>query len=132
MDGRRWDKQAEVRREDQFTRAPEFRDEHDSDHLPLWGRMKVAWHGMSMASRVVVVASLVALSTAGGTSIAFTLDDFGREVGTQPGATGPAAASGDDGSVADPARIADGLQDGPPDDLVNGTAAPSPRPPGAP
>ena len=132
MDGRRWDKEAEVRREDQFTRAPEFRDEHDSDHLPLWGRMKVARHGMSMASRVVVVASFVALSTAGGTSIAFTLDDFGREVGTQPGATGPAAAEGDDDPLADPGQITQGIQEGPPGALLNGTAAPTPLPPGAP
>lgn len=132
MDGRRWDKEGEVRREDQFIRAPEFRDEHDSDHLPLWGRMKVAWHGMSTARRVVVVASLVALSTAGGTSIAFTLDDLGREVGTQPGATGPAAAEGDDDALADPGDLAPGRAEGPPDALVNRTAAPSPLPPGAP
>lgn len=111
-----WSKESAVRREDQFTAAPEFIDGHESRHLPMWGRIGAAWHGMSAGRRVVLMASLVVLSTVGGAGMAFTLDDFGREVGTQPGVSGPAGAHGAPAPLEVPAVG--------PEDLLNGTAAP--------
>ena len=137
MDGRQWSRETEVRRDDQFTRAPEFRDVHDSDHLPMWGRFSASWHGMSGRRRAVLTASLVALSLVGGAGLFTTLDDFGGEVGTRPEAHGPLAAEEDpsaglDGSqalpddVAGPAGAAGGHSgpDNPGSGLVNGTADP--------
>src|SRR5688572_29205688 len=130
MDGRSWPKGREVRREDQFTRAPEFRDEHSSDHLPMWERISASWHGMSGGQRAVLAASLVALSLAGGAGLFTTLDDFGGEVGTRPEAHGPLAAENDSqpglgGADTLPDGLADAGPDNPGSGLVNGTAAPS-------
>lgn len=89
-------------------------------------RIGALWQGMSGPRRLLLAASFVALSTAGGAGLAFTLDDFGREVGTQPHASGPAAAHQDDASLVDvPAAEAQ--------PALNGTALPaSPDGPGWP
>lgn len=133
---RRWTRQGAVRREDQFTRAPEFRDEHDSDHLPMWGRFAAAWHGLSTGRRVVVASAvasaLAVLSVVGGAGIFTTLDDFGRGVGTQPEAHGPLGAQGGD---AVPLPAAPAPQDSLDGALLNRTspsASPLPAPPESP
>jgi hypothetical protein len=64
MDARSWSTRDAVRREDQFTQAPDFYDEHDSDHLPLWGRIAATWHGVAPARRVLAMAALVIVSGA--------------------------------------------------------------------
>lgn len=65
MDGRSWSSKDAVRRDDQFTQAPDFYDEHDSDHLPMWGRLAATWHGMGPARQVLVAASLIVIAGAG-------------------------------------------------------------------
>jgi hypothetical protein len=65
MDGRSWSPKDAVRRDDQFTQAPDFYDEHDSDHLPMWGRLAATWHGMGPARQVMVAASLLVIAGAG-------------------------------------------------------------------
>ena len=64
MDGRSWSRRGAVRREDQFTAAPDFYDEHDSDHLPAAGRLAATWHGMGPARQVLVAASLLVVAGA--------------------------------------------------------------------
>jgi hypothetical protein len=81
----RWTARGAVRKEDQFTAAPGFIDDHDSRHLPLWGRLEASWHGLSRARRVVLLASVALFATWGGTSAAFALDDLGRSESPSPG-----------------------------------------------
>ena len=133
MAERRWTRDDAVLRDDQFTRAPGFRDEHDSDHLPLWDRFSAAWHGMARGNRVVVASALAVLSVAGGMGIFTTLDDFGREVGTQPEAHGPVGAEGQEAPLPAADEAAQDLRDDAgdaPGGLLNGTQAPQPLPGG--
>jgi hypothetical protein len=81
----RWTAKAAVRKEDQFTAAPEFIDDHDSRPLPLWGRVGASWHGLSRNRRVVLLASVALLATWGGTSAAFALDGLGQSESPRPG-----------------------------------------------
>lgn len=106
----RWSPGTAVRKENQFTAAPDFIDPHDSEHLPLWGRIEASWHGLSPKRRVFLMTSLAILATWGGTSAAFLLDDLNtRSGGPSPG--GGLAAGEDPGAVGiGPAgQAADGL-----------------------
>ena len=68
-DARSWSAKDAVRREDQFTVAPDFYDEHDSDHLPMWERLAATWHGLAPKSRVLVAGSFLVVAGAFGTVI---------------------------------------------------------------
>lgn len=111
--GRRWTAKAAVRKEDQFTAAPDFIDDHDSRPLPLWGRIEASWHGLSRTSRVVVLASIALFATWGGTSAAFALDDLSQSGSPSPG--GGLAADDADQSPLDgaPDALPSGLPGAP-------------------
>jgi hypothetical protein len=121
MDGRSWSRKGEVRREDQFTVAPDFYDEHDSDHLPMWGRLAASWHGMGPARRVLVASSLVVLAGA-AVAIAIALS---AQPAAGPGPGGPVGASEGGPSVPTP-------NVGAPDVPGNLTASSSPTAPALP
>ena len=80
-----------MKKDDQFTAAPDFIDVHESDHLPMWGRIQASWHGMSRTGRVVVFASLALLATWGGTSAIYFLDDLDGVAGSPEHSSGLAA-----------------------------------------
>jgi hypothetical protein len=103
----RWTAKAAVRKEDQFTAAPDFLDDHDSRPLPLWGRIEASWHGLSRTRRVVLMASIALFATWGGTSAAFALDDLGRSESPSPGG---GLAADDAGSPVD--GVGDALPSG--------------------
>jgi hypothetical protein len=99
MDGRSWSPRDAVRREDQFTQAPDFYDEHDSDHLPMWGRISASWHGMAPARRVLAASSLLAVA---GVAVALALA-WAAQPGAAPSQGGPLGASEGGPSVPSPA-----------------------------
>lgn len=134
----RWPKAPEVRRDDQSTAAsapaPAFLDGHESRHLSGGGRLGAAWHGMGPTRRVVMAASIVALSMAGGLGIFSALDAFGGEAGTQPHASGELAA--EDGAGAGQPGLDDGVAGGATEALNATRTSPglpvSPLPPSGP
>ena len=122
-------KASEVRRDGQAA-AQGFRDEHGSGDLPVHGRLGAAWHGMGPARRLVLAASIVALSMAGGLGIFTALDAIGGEAGAQPHASGQLAA-GDGAGAAGQRGLPDGVASGAPQALnatpaTPGLAAPAP------
>lgn len=123
----RWSKGSAVRREDQFTAAPGFLDEHESRHLPS-GRFSAAWHGMAPWRRVLLAASIVALSMAGGLGIFTSLDAIGGEAGTQPHASNELAAEdGADPGLAGAGDVQGIASEAP--DALNATRSDPGRPP---
>jgi hypothetical protein len=119
-DAPRWSAKTAVKKDDQFTAAPDFIDVHESEHLPMWGRIQASWHGMSRSGRVVVMASLALLATWGGTSAIYFLDDLDGVVGSPDPGSGLAAE--------DPQSPVDGLPSPSvdPAGLLNRTASPAP------
>ena len=90
-DSRRWKAGSGVRRDDEFTRAPTFRDGHDSAPLDAQAR----WHG-SGPSHVSFAVGLAVL--AGIAAVAFML--FAPDDAADPVAGG--AAAGQDPDALDP------------------------------
>lgn len=122
----RWSAKTAVKKEDQFTAAPGFVDVHESDPLPMWGRIQASWHGLSRTRRVVVMASLALLATWGGTSAISFLDDLGDVAGSPEHAGGLAAEEGP--GPADGVPSADPPATG----QINATSQPLPSLPAAP
>lgn len=128
----RWSSRNAVRKEDQFTAAPDFIDEHDSDHLPMWGRLEATWSGMGPQRRVLVASSVVVVAGAIA-AVAFVGLANLAGGGTDPGAQQGLAAEDDrledpSGLVSQAPHVPDpGIQ--PVDDLLNATASPSPPAP---
>lgn len=118
MDGRSWSRKDAVRRDDQFTHAPDFYDEHDSDHLPLLGRIAATWHGMGPARRVLVASSLVIIA---GAAAAIVIA-WSAQPGAAPAQEGPLAASEGGPSVPSPTISVPSVPG-------NATASGSPTPP---
>jgi hypothetical protein len=89
----RWSSNTAVRKEDQFTAAPDFFDEHDSDHLPMWGRLEASWHGMGPQRRVLALSSILVFVGAIGALAIFTVANLSG---------GPEGASGSQDLAAQP------------------------------
>lgn len=114
-DSRRWKAGSGARRDDDFTRAPTFRDEYDSAPIPE----TASWHGsgsrnVSLAVGLAVLAAVAAvafmvLAPTGGHG----MDSIG----------GSAANGGDDAGAID--APLGGADDGP---AGNSTSLPSPLP----
>lgn len=94
----RWSARTAVRRDDQFTAAPDFRDEHDSDHLPMWGRISASWHGMAPQRRVALAAGILVVAGAFAALAVFTSQDLSSPSGPS-GGSGPVAAHGGSSSL---------------------------------
>ena len=72
----RWSANPAVVKQDQFTAAPDFIDGHDSEHLPLWGRLQASWHGMAPQRRVLAAASILVFAGAIGALALFSVMDL--------------------------------------------------------
>lgn len=94
MDGRSWSPKEAVRRDDQFTQAPDFYDEHDSDHLPMWGRLAASWHGLAPSRKVVFAASVLAVAVA----MAALAISLSAAPGSSPGPSSPVGDTGATGA----------------------------------
>lgn len=125
MDGRSWSPRDAVRREDQFTAAPDFYDEHDSDHLPMWGRIAATWHGMGPARRVMVASSLLVIAGAFA-AVVITLS-ASPGAGPSPGGGGPVGAS--EGGPSVPSGVPPVTLPDQPLDNVTATSSASGSPP---
>lgn len=116
-DSRRWNAGSGARREDDFTRAPTFRD--GSDSAPL--SESASWHGSG--SRHVALAVGLAVMAAVA-AVAFMV--LAPGAGHDPASPGAAAAKGSDGGIDAPDAPIGQANGGA---LGNATSGlPSPRP----
>ncbi|MEA3136775.1 MAG: hypothetical protein QOC71_1056 [Thermoplasmata archaeon] len=116
----RWSSRTAVRKEDQFTAAPDFIDQHDSDHMPMWGRLGASWHGMAPQRQVLVASSILVIAGALGALALFTIADLS---GGSTGSSSQDLAAKPGGDPAAPLGQADDQVSG----LLN-TTRPVPSP----
>ncbi|HUR26227.1 MAG TPA: hypothetical protein VM327_09475 [Candidatus Thermoplasmatota archaeon] len=90
-----WSPKAAVKKEDQFTAAPDFIDPYESDHLPSWGRLAASWHGMAPQRRVLVASSMVVFAGAiGALALLTVMDTAGSDPSAPSGGLSAAPGAG--------------------------------------